>query len=95
MADEMPTVIGREQISEIYAGAFAGVCFHFDYGVDEVTVTGGMAVVRAHATGTMTVLATNNTVAAPEHRELFFLRSVDGQWRISDYMFNTSASKKP
>jgi uncharacterized protein (TIGR02246 family) len=93
MADEMPTVTGRDQIRDTYAGAFKGMCFQFECGIDQVTVHGDMAVVRTHASGTMTILAANNTVEAPEHRELFILRNMDGQWRISDYMFNTSASK--
>jgi uncharacterized protein (TIGR02246 family) len=94
MADEMPTVIGRDQIRDIYAGAFAGVCFKFKCGIDHVTADGDIGVVRTHATGTMTILAANNTVEAPEHRELFILRRVNGQWLISDYMFNTAATKR-
>ena len=93
MADEMPSVSGRDQIRETFAGAFSAMRFSFEHAVDDVIVEGNIAVVRAHAAGTATVLAANTTIPMPDHRELFVLRRANAEWRISEYMFNTTVSK--
>jgi hypothetical protein len=49
-----------------------------------------MAAALTHTAGTLTILATNNTMHAPS-RELFVLRKAGNGWRITEYMFNRPA----
>jgi uncharacterized protein (TIGR02246 family) len=88
MADGTPTATGHAQIRSTYQGAFESICFHFECVIDKVLEEGKMAIVRAHATGTITMLSTNSTNTSPQHRELFVLRQADASWKITDYIFN-------
>ena len=88
MADGTPTVTGHAQIRSTYKGAFESICVHFEYAIEKVVEEGNMVIVRAHATGTITMLSTNSTNTAPQHRELFVLRKSDAGWKITDYIFN-------
>lgn len=88
MADGTPTATGHDQIRSTYKGAFESICVHFVCVIEKVVEEGTMAIVRAHATGTITMLSTNNTNTAPQHRELFVLRQADAGWKITDYIFN-------
>lgn len=88
MADETPTVTGHDQIRSTYKGAFESICVHFECVIDKVVEEGKMAMVRARATGSITMLSTNSTNSAPQHRELFVLRQSDSGWKITDYIFN-------
>lgn len=88
MADGTPTVTGHDQIRSTYQGAFESICVHFEYVIEKVVEEGNLAIVRAHATGTITMLSTNSTNTAPQHRELFVLRQSDSGWKITDYLFN-------
>lgn len=88
MADGTPTATGHAQIRSTYQGAFESICVHFECVIDKVLEEGKMAIVQAHATGTITMLSTNSTNTAPQHRELFVLHKSDSGWKITDYIFN-------
>lgn len=84
------TARGRTEIERFYAPHFE----RFGYGrvphIDEVEERSGLAVVRSHTTGTITVLADASSVEAVS-RELFVLRRDDGGWRFWQYMANQPA----
>ncbi|HEB59219.1 MAG TPA: SgcJ/EcaC family oxidoreductase [Gammaproteobacteria bacterium] len=86
MPSGKPTATGTAGVREAYRGVFRAldldVVFHFE----DIVQRGDLAFVRTTSSGKIVILGKgpieNHT------RELFVLRKVDGEWKISRYMFN-------
>jgi len=58
-----------------------------EFFIDEIVVNGDYAFARTTSQGT-TLIHTSGETVAEENRELFVLQKINGQWKISRYMFN-------
>jgi uncharacterized protein (TIGR02246 family) len=87
MPSNGPSAIGLEQINGSYEFVFNTIQLHIDFFIDEITVNGDYAFARTTSRGTTLIHASGETVGE-ENRELFVLQKVNGQWKISRYMFN-------
>lgn len=87
MLNDAKTVTGKSKVYDMYEHRFSTVSFGRDVHIDDLSVDGDLAVVRAHSTGTVTPLSTEEAVAVLG-RELFVLQKLDGAWRIRCYMMN-------
>jgi uncharacterized protein (TIGR02246 family) len=90
LPDESPTATGREQIRHTYEGAFQARSFQRELHIDQIR-EGSDVAVALHTTGTITILAANNTIPVGS-RELFVLRRTGTYRQITDYMFNRPGS---
>ena len=87
MPSNGPSAIGQEQIKGSYEFVFKTIQLHIEFFIDEIVVQGNYAYARTTSKGTTLIHANGQTVPE-ENRELFVLQKVDGQWKISRYMFN-------
>jgi uncharacterized protein (TIGR02246 family) len=87
MPSNGPSAIGQEQIKGSYEFVFKTIQLHIEFFIDEIVVNGDYAFARTTSKGTTLIHANGQTVPE-ENRELFVLQKVDGQWKISRYMFN-------
>lgn len=87
MADELPTAHGAAQIRAALEDVLRVLKVTCTYEIDRVTEVGGLAIVEAHSTDTVTMIA-SNSVSQIEFRELFILRRAGNGWQITDYIFN-------
>ena len=86
-----PTAVGDEAIKDFYSYVFSMLSINIEIDIQpgQILVQGDLAFATTSSTGTRTITATQETV--PENnRELWVLRSIQGTWRISRYMFNKS-----
>jgi uncharacterized protein (TIGR02246 family) len=87
MPTTLPTVSG-DDMRAAYQQIFDTIRLDVTFSVDELVVAN---VDRAYAltssNGTQTVLATN-TASKESNREIFIFTTVDGNWKVSHYMFN-------
>lgn len=88
LADEFPTVTGREQIRTMFRQQFQAISLQRELHVDRVREDGDTAAVETHTTGTITM---NGNQIPMESRELFLLKRNPNGWEITDYMFNRPA----
>jgi ketosteroid isomerase-like protein len=72
MQRELETVVGSQQLSATYDAAFENMRLDFTFRVDDVTVKGDLAAVRATSQGTITIRATGET-QPPRLLQLFVL----------------------
>jgi uncharacterized protein (TIGR02246 family) len=91
MPTTFPAAIGTEGLVASYQAIFANVTLSVVFAVDELKVTGATtAYALTHSEGKVKVNATGDE--APEtNREIFLFDKVDGDWKISRYMFNKSS----
>ena len=87
MPSNGPSAVGQEQIKGSYEFVFKTIQLHIEFFIDEIVVNGDYAFARTTSKGTTLIHANGQTVPE-ENRELFVLQKVDGQWKISRYMFN-------
>lgn len=87
MLNDAKTVKGMGAISEMYKHRFSNVNFGRELHIDEQSVDGDLAFVRAHSAGTVTPLSTGKAMEVLG-RELFVLQMVEGIWKIRCYMMN-------
>ncbi|MBY0424368.1 MAG: SgcJ/EcaC family oxidoreductase [Cytophagales bacterium] len=87
MPSNAPSAIGQEQIKGAYAYVFSQIQLNIEFYIDEIVVNGDYAFARTTSKGTTLIHAKGEKVAE-ENRELFVLQKVNGQWKISRYMFN-------
>ena len=87
MPSNGPSAIGQEQIKGSYEFVFKTIQLHIEFFIDEIVVNGDYAFAMTTSKGTTLIHANGQTVPE-ENRELFVLQKVDGQWKISRYMFN-------
>src|SRR5437870_10080977 len=85
-----PTATGPE-IRTAYEAVFNSMRLTIAFDVHDVVVDGDVAYATTGSNGTVTALATDDTVAEAS-RELFVFTRADGAWRIARYMFNKSAA---
>ena len=90
MADDYSSATGRGEIRAAFEGAFTAMKMQQECHVDHVVERDGIAVVRTHSTGMLTLLGPGTTLDQ-NHRELYVLRRSTEGWRITDYMFNSPA----
>lgn len=91
MPTTFPTAIGTEGLVASYQAIFSNITLNVVFAVDELKVTGATtAYALTRSEGTVKVNATGDE--APEtNREIFLFDKVDGDWKISRYMFNKSS----
>ncbi len=87
MPSNAPSAIGQEKVKASYEFVFKTIQLNIEFYIDEIVVMGDFAFARTTSKGTTLIHATGQTVPE-ENRELFVLQKVDGQWKISRYMFN-------
>ena len=87
MIDEVPTAHGTAQIRAALEETLRVLNVSCVYEIDRVTEVGELAIVEAHSTDTVTMLASNSKTLI-EFRELFILRRAGNGWQITDYIFN-------
>lgn len=87
MPSNAPSAVGQEQVKASYEFVFKTIQLNIEFYIDEIVVNGDYAFARTISKGTTLIHANGQTVAE-ENRELFVLQKVEGQWKISRYMFN-------
>lgn len=87
MPSNAPSAVGQEQIKASYEFVFKTIQLNIEFFIDEIEVNGNFAFARTTSKGTTLIHASGQTVPE-ENRELFVLQKVEGQWKISRYMFN-------
>ncbi len=86
MPSGAPSAIGTEKIGAAYEYVFATIRLDIKFTIDEIVQSGNYAFARTISRGQVTVLAEGVT-APEENRELFVLQKLDGEWKITRYMF--------
>jgi len=87
MPSNAPSAIGQEQVKSSYEFVFKTIQLNIEFFIDEIVVNGDYAFTRTTSKGTTLIHANGQTVPE-ENRELFVLQKVNGEWKISRYMFN-------
>ncbi len=87
MPSGAPSAIGTEKIGAAYEYVFTTIKLDIKFSIDEVVQSGDFAFARTVSRGTVSVLA-DDVTAPEENRELFVLQKLDGEWKITRYMFN-------
>lgn len=87
MPSNAPSAIGQEQIKRSYEFVFSKIQLNIKFFIDEIVVNGDYAFARTTSKGSTLIYANGQTVAE-ENRELFVLHKINGQWKISRYIFN-------
>jgi uncharacterized protein (TIGR02246 family) len=87
MPSNAPSAIGQEQIKGSYEFVFSQIQLKIEFFINEIVVNGDIAFARTTSKGTTLIHANGQTVPE-ENRELFVLQKINGQWKISRYMFN-------
>ncbi len=87
MPSNAPSAVGQEQVKAAYEFVFSQIQLNIEFFIDEIVMNGEYAFARTISKGTTLIHANGQTVAE-ENRELFVLQKIDGQWKISRYMFN-------
>lgn len=87
MPTQAPSGIGSEGIQKSYEFVFSQIQLNIEFFIEEIEVEGNMAFAVTSSKGSVKILA-NGVEAPEENRELFVFEKVDGEWKISRYMFN-------
>jgi len=90
MPNDIPTS-ANEGVYGAYVHIFNTIKLDMVFHYDDISVSGDVAVVRTHSEGTLTVLAEGVANQEEENRELFVLKRSEGDWKITNYMFNKAA----
>ncbi len=93
MPTEAPSAIGSENILKSYDYIFSQIQLNIEFFIEEIEVENNFAFATTRSEGTTLIRATGDTI--PEaNRELFIFEKVDGDWKISRYMFNKTSPQK-
>lgn len=87
MPSNGPSAIGTEQIKSSYEFIFKTIQLNIEFFIDEIVVYGEYAFATTNSKGT-TLIHANGQIIPEENRELFVLQKIEGEWKISRYMFN-------
>jgi len=87
MPSNAPSAIGQDQVKGSYEFVFKTIQLNIEFFIDEIVINGDYAFARTTSKGTTLIHANGQTVPE-ENRELFVLQKVNGEWKISRYMFN-------
>ena len=86
MGNEMPTSEGPE-IRRTFEVNFDLIRLDVDFTLDGLVIDGNVAYGITRSEGTITKLATGDTIPSSA-RELFVFARQSGEWKIARYMFN-------
>ena len=86
MGNEMPTNRGAE-IRRSYETNFDLIRLDVEFTLDGLVVDGDIAYGHTRSGGTITMLASDDTVPSSARELLVFARR-SGEWKIARYMFN-------
>ena len=86
MGNEMPTNQGAE-IRRSYETNFDSIRLDVEFTLDGLVVDGNVAYGYTRSEGTITMLATDDTIPSSARELLVFARQ-SGEWKIARYMFN-------
>ncbi len=86
MGNEMPTKQGAE-IRRSYETNFDLIRLDVEFTLDGLVADGNIAYGHTRSEGTITMLATDDTVPSSARELLVFARQ-SGEWKIARYMFN-------
>ncbi len=86
-ADSAPTASGIEQLKGTFQYVFDNFTYTLAQTIDEVKVEGKMAYVVSTSKGSFIIKASKKKVE-DDYRELFVLKKIEGEWKISQYMYN-------
>ena len=89
MGNEMPTNQGAE-IRRSYETNFDLIRLDVEFTLDGLVVDGNIAYGHTRSQGTITMLATDDTVPSSARELLVFARQ-SGGWKIARYMFNKTS----
>jgi len=93
MPNNAPLSHGKEQLTAAFKFLLNTFRISIVYSIDEITVSGGCAVVRTNSKVATHVNASDENISL-NNKELFILRKEQDDWKISHYIFNnTSVSK--
>ena len=86
MGNEMPTNQGAE-IRRSYETNFDLIRLDVEFSFDGLVIDGNIAYGHTRSQGTITMLATDDTIPSSARELLVFARQ-SGEWKIARYMFN-------
>ena len=86
MPQQFPTSQGTE-VRGAYGMIFDAIRLDVEFTLDELVVDGDIAYGQSRSEGTITILATDDTVPSSARELLVFARQ-SGEWKIACYMFN-------
>ena len=86
MGNEMPTNQGAE-IRRSYETNFDLIRLDVEFTFDGLVIDGNIAYGHTRSQGTITMLATDDTIPSSARELLVFARQ-SGEWKIARYMFN-------
>jgi ketosteroid isomerase-like protein len=89
MPQGAPAAIGAEQLKATFGFLFSKFRIRIDYVIDEIIIHGDYAYARTNSR-VKTVVVASGDVIALDNKELFVVRKIDGQWKISHYIFNNT-----
>ena len=87
MPSGKPTAVGRKNVITAYQHVFKALDLNVNFHIDEIIRQGDLAFVRTTSDGKIKLLDKNITIKN-NSRELFFMKRIDGDWKIYRYMFN-------
>ena len=93
MAPDAPTMEGTDQLTAFFNYSFGTIKIDAQIHFDEIFVSGDHGYARTHSQVELTVAQVDAT-QSEENRELFVVRKLDGEWKISRYMFNKLPNSK-
>lgn len=93
MPSEAQSAIGHDEILKAYQFVFSQIQLSIEFFIDEITVDNDFAFAVTSSKGSTLIHATGDVI--PEaNRELFVFEKIEGEWKISRYMFNKTAPKR-
>ncbi|MGY2487758.1 YybH family protein [Cupriavidus sp. CP313] len=92
MPQNSQPAVGRDAVRDAYRRVFDTIKLNIDFKIDEIRpVSRDWAYARTRSTGTVKVLASDQSPGPECNQELFLLqREADGQWRFARYIFSTT-----
>jgi ketosteroid isomerase-like protein len=93
MPNNAAIAVGTEQLSASFNALLESFQIGIQYYIDEIRVTGQYAYVRTNSEVNTRVKASGERILL-ENKELFVLCYLDGEWKISHYLFNNTRINK-
>ncbi|WP_019503019.1 YybH family protein [Pseudanabaena sp. PCC 6802] len=84
-----PAQVGRDAVRDTYEQIFQTIQLQVKFTTYEVEQMGELAYVRTSSSGTVTVLA-NQQTKTEGNNELFIFKHENGNWKIHRYLFASS-----
>ena len=90
MPSQSATASGKDQLKTYFTGLFKTVRFATMFSFEMIEQTDNMAFVRA-SSKEENMLLTGKQKYSEEKREIFFLKKINGEWKISNYIDNKAS----